>query len=345
MSKEIDLSRLSIKEIIVHDIPKHKQDDFAEEPMYSDSTSPLTIGLTTFFKQKVVDALKSDRALKVMYNDESKSPVRYLAENLYSKKAEFIQTTKDITNHLFRIQKGNNSGGLLLFMNCLLESERVLFILKLEKDSGVQLELNEGSHSFDLKEVKDLMLTYRTKLFKVAVLYDMDKLKLNYCGKVMDYQIDIKQKDTSSTFFISDFLGCIPFKDPKTTTKTFYTLTKTFIDSIDDEPRKAKYLQDLNSYLQMNKRSISGNEFAQDYMLVEHQDKYNDFMNSKNFKMEGFIKDTSMISNKIVKISMEFENGITLLGKDGTFKNKVKLTEEEGGKVRAVIVSKVLRIE
>lgn len=347
MSKELDFTRLSIKEMIVHDIPKHKLNEYSVEPMYSDKTSTITDGLRVFFKQKVVDSLKSDRAIKVVYNDESISPVQLFATTLFdSATPDFIQASKDITKHLYTIQSGNNSGGIIVFMNCTLESKKILLILKLEKDNGVQLEINNTTHSIDIKEIHDLMLTNRTKVFKIAALYDFEKFEIDYCGKVMDYQIDIKIKDTPTTFFIDSFLGCRPYKDPKTTTQEFYLYTKSYIKTIDDEIKRSKYLQDLNSYLQTNKQRISGREFADTYLTTaEHKDNYKEYLKGKNFKFDGFIKDTSMISNRIEKISMEFENGITILGKKGTFKDKVKLTKEQNGKTKAEIISKIKKVE
>lgn len=346
MSKETDFTKLAIKQMIVHDIPKHKLGDYSSEPMYSETTSTITDGLRVFFKQKVVDSLKSDRAIKVLYNDASLSPVKFQVESLFKKPADFIQISKDIAKHLYSIQGGNNSGGILLFMNCTLDAGKILLILKLEKDNGVQLQINDSTHSFDIKEIHDLMLTNKTKVFKTAALYDLESFEIDFCGRVMDHQIDIKIKNTPTTFFIDDFLGCMPYKDPKTTTQEFYLYTKAYIKTLDDDVKKTKYLQDLNSYLQTTKNRISARDFADTYLTTaDHRDNYKEFLKGKNFRFESFIKDTSMISNRIEKISMEFENGITILGARGTFKDKVKLSKEEKGQTKAEILSKIKKVE
>ena len=64
----------------------------------------------------------------------------------------------------------------------------------------------------------------------------------------MDYQINPRNKKEINTFFL-DFMGCIPYSDPKISTKRFYELTRTFLDTIPDEILRSQYIQDLNSYL------------------------------------------------------------------------------------------------
>ena len=213
--------------------------------------------------------------------------------------------------------------------------------MKLEKDNGVQIKMNEETNSLDIEVVDDLMLTQKTKVFKIALLISRTQ-EQDYDGQIMDYQVDLKQKSNLATFFMYDFLGSKPYKDPKTTTQQFYNLTKAFIRNIDDDILKAKYTQDLNSYIQMNNRSISARTFADDYLEnSQHKDEYISFLRSKHFTIAAFIKDNSLIENKVKKISMEFTNGITILGTKGTLENKVTLSEARGGNIKAEIVSKL----
>lgn len=345
MSKKIDLSQLNIKRIIVHDIPKHKLGDLSIEPTYSDNESTLNTGLKSFFKLKITQALSSDRSIKVVYDAESTSPVSYLIERQLSDEKNFIQFSKDLTQHLFTIQSGHNSGGIVVIMQADTLNSKHIIIMKLEKDNGVQLKIDTETNSIDIREVEDLMLTNKTKVFKIALIVERTQ-EIDYDGQIMDYQIDLKQKTELTTFFMNEFLGCKPYKDPKITTQEFYKLTKSFIKTIDDEILKAKYTQDLNSYIQMNSQKLSAKTFAEDYLsTTDHKNKYKDYLRNKNFNFGSFLKDTSLISNKVRKISIEFMNGITILGAKGTLENKVKLTEVSEGKHKAEIISKIKKID
>lgn len=345
MSKNIDLALLSIKKIIVHDIPKHKLKDLSIEPTYSDNESKLNDGLRMFFKTKIIQALSSDRSIKVVYNPESTSPVSLLVgKQLNIKDNEFIKFSKEITKHLFTIQGGHNSGGIMVIMQGEVSGTRYLIIMKLERDNGVQLSMDLKTNTIDIVEVQDLMLTNKTKVFKIALLFERID-KIDFDGQIMDFQVDLKQKEELSNFFMSAFLGCKPYKDPKITTQEFYRYTKSFIKTIDDEILKAKYLQDLNSYIQINTRSLSPRTFTDNYLAdTAHKNKYKDYLKEKNFSFGSFIKDTALISSKIKKISIEFMNGITILGEKGTLENKVKLTDNGKGMHKAEIISKIKNI-
>src|SRR5699024_10941400 len=110
---------------------------------------------------------------------------------------------------------------------------------------------------------------------------------------------------------------------------------------IEDPIKKAKYTQDLNSYLQMNSKNISAKTFANNYMETEDKEKYANYLKGKEFRMSEFPKDNSYIKNKIKNITMTFANDISIIGKKGTFEENVKLENQEDGLTKAEIVSKV----
>ena len=346
MATSIELSSIKIEKIIVHDIPKHKLNDYTNEPNYSEQESEVSDGLRLFFKDKVVAALSSDKAFKICYDSNNPSPVSWqVSEVLRGKGKDLVNQSKAIAKHLFQIQVGSNAAGILLIMYGSVDKHKTCMILKLERDQGAQLRLNPQTHSFNIQEVKDLMLTQKTKVFKVALFILRDNFKSKFDGLIMDYQINVKVKKEVSTYFIDKFLGCKAFEDPKVTTKKFYNLTRTFVDTIDDQILKTKYIQDLNSYIQMNNLSLNPKEFADDYMkLSSHKDGYKDYLESKNFKFSSFPKDIQLIDSKVRKISIVFENDVSIIGNKGTFDKSVKLTKLKNGKYKAQVISKIKRV-
>ena len=191
------------------------------------------------------------------------------------------------------------------------------------------------------------MLTRKTKVFKIALLFDRDSFSQDYDGHIMDFQTNIKQKKELSTYFINDFLGCRPYEDPKITTQRFYNLTCEFINFVIEDPiKQAKYHQDLNSYLQKNNSSLNPREFAEDYLSDNiEKDDYRVFLSGKNFPFEAFLRDTILIDGKIQKFVLAFQNGISIVGNKGTFEDKVKITDEGGGIHKAEIISKIKKIQ
>lgn len=344
MSK-IDYSQFIIEKLIIHDVPKHKKNEDGS-PYYSENESIITDGLRLFFQDKVKTALQSDSAFKVCFKNETKSSIPNCVKNILDQNNMFIQESKDIAGNLFTFQQGNNSAGILLIIKGNISTKPICVILKLERDSGAQLVLNQKTRSFDVEEVKDLMLTKKTKIFKVALLIKRDDFSVDYDGLLMDYQINIKNKKETTSFFL-DFLGCFPYDDPKITTKSFYTYTRDFIGTIQDVLTQTKYTQDLNSYLQKNQNTISPREFAENYMIeTEHKNQYKRFLSEKGLEFETYIKDNTLVNSLIQKIQLDFDNGISILGNKGSFDDKVKLMHDKKTNIStAIIKSKIRKIK
>lgn len=347
----IDSSLIVIDKIIIHDVPKHKKNEEGIFPKYSENESELTDGLRLFFKNKINTALQSDIAFKVSYKtvgtesiNISSSPLHIV--NILSNNEVFISESKEITKNLFNVQVGNNAAGIVLIINGQISDKPICIILKLERDKGAQLKLDEATRTFHAKEVENLMLTEKTKIFKVAFFFKRSDFGVNFDGIIADYQINIKAKKDANTFFMDDFLGCKAFEDSRITTKYFYDYTYAFIEEISDPIIKAKYIQDLNSYLQMNQATISPREFANNYLSTpEHKNDYKRFLDIKSFPFEPFIKENTLIDSHIKKILIDFDNGISILGKNGTLGNEVKLTDQGGGFHKAEITSKIKEIK
>ncbi|MBN1969536.1 MAG: nucleoid-associated protein [Candidatus Delongbacteria bacterium] len=346
MAQKIDTSTILIERIIVHDIPKHKKGETGFEPVYSEQESKLTDGLRNFFKDKVVQSLSSDKAFKICFDEENASPISWITnEFLNSDGSKIVSQSKAITKHLFEIQVGYNAAGILVLIFGKVNYFNTCIILKLEKDKGAQLTLDLKTHSYNIAEVEDLMLTQKTKIFKVAMFILRDNFKVKFDGLIMDYQIDIKEKKEATTWFIEKFLGCRAFEDPKITTQHFYNYTRTFIDTIPDDINKAKYVQDLNSYVQKNTLTLNPKEFADDYLTTtEHKNDYRNYLLTKKFNFSAFPRDITQIEKHVKKITLAFENDISIIGNKGTFDKKVKLEKLDNGQTRAEVVSKIKKI-
>lgn len=342
----IDHSLLVIDKLIIHDIPKHKKNETGGSPNYSENESTITDGLRVFFQDKIKAALNSDQSFKVCFKDETESSVPSCVNTIINSENGFVALSKDIATNLYNIQKGNNAAGILLVLKGKISTLPICVVLKLERDNGAQLVLDEVTKTFNVEEVHDLMLTNKTKIFKVALFICRSQSGTDYDGQLMDYQINPKIKKEINTFFL-DFMGCIPYTDPKIATKRFYELTREYVDTIPDPIQRSQYIQDLNSYLRKNQATISPREFADDYMTdTQHKNQYKAYLLSKNFEFASYTKDNTLVNSHINKILVEFENGISILGSNGTLENKVTLTEdEETGECKAEIKSRIKKIK
>jgi len=347
MQNKLDFSTLNISNIVVHDIPKHKKGDLTIEPTYGQQESELTTTLKLFFKDKVVQSLKSSRSYNVVFDDETESIVPWQIKTLIeSKGTGLITNSKLIAKHLFEIQVGNNAAGILVCIFGKLSKQNVCILMKLERDKGAQLTLNPKTHSFNIEEVQNLMLTEKTKIFKVALFLLRDEFELKYDGFIMDHQTDMRRKKDITTWFLGKFLGCKPFEDPKIATQKFYNYTRAYIATIEDKIEQAEYLMHLNSYVQKNTKKLSPKEFAEDYLkTTELKNNYKNYLKTKNFSFTSFQRDITQITGQVKKITVLFQNGITIIGDKGEFGNRVKLEKLKDGQHKAIIKSKIKKIE
>ena len=342
----IDYSLLVIDKLIIHDVPKHKKSEVGGSPIYSENESTITDGLRSFFQDKIKAALHSEQSFKVCFKEETNSSVPECVQEIVSSENNFVGLSKNIATNLYNIQMGNNAAGILLVLKGHISDLPICVILKLEPDNGAQLVLDAVTQTFNAQEVHNLMLTNKTKVFKVALFFDRIQAEKNHDGQLMDYQINPRVKKEISTFFL-DFMGCMPFDDPKISTKKFYEYTKAFIETIPDIIQRSEYTQHLNSYLQMNQNTINPREFADNYMTeTEHKNQYRSHLQSKGFEFTTYHKDTTLVNSHIRKFVVEFANGISIVGAEGTFQDKVSLTQiEETGECKAEITSKITKIK
>lgn len=343
---KVDTSLIVIEKIIIHDVPKHKKNETGIEPIFSEQESEITDGLRLFFKGKINSALQSDRSFKICYDSESDSQVPLYVSKILSDEKDFIEQSRAITQRLFDIQAGNNAAGIVMIIRATIKGLPVCIILKLERDKGAQLKLDAKTRTYNAAEVENLMLTEKTKIYKVALFIDRGTFKTKHDGMIADYQINITTKRETNTFFMDDFLGCKPYSDPKITTKAFYDLTYSYINTIENPITKAKYIEHLNSYLQKNQTTISPREFATDYFEdTQHKNDYKKFLELKSFSFGSFLKENTLVESHIRKILIDFDNGISILGTGGTLDDNVKLEELKNGLHKAEITAKIKKVK
>jgi nucleoid-associated protein YejK len=343
---KIDTGLLKINKIVIHDVPKHKMGDTSILPIFSEHESEISDVLRMLFKEKISSALQKHTAFRISYDTQSNSPVPLFISKIMQKEDDFISLSKQITQHLYDIQNGNNSAGIVMIIMGIIKQYPICVILKLERDKGAQLKLDTVTKTFNATEIENLMLTEKSRMYKVALLVNQSDFDVQFDGMIFDFQNKINNKKDLNTFFMSDFLGCKPFQEPRTTTKKFYELTYAFIDTIEDPITKIKYFTDLNSYLQKNQSTICPKEFAQDYFQeTQHKNDYKIFLTQKEFLFESFVKDTDCINAKIKKLSIDFVNGISIVGTNGVLDDRVKLTTLDDGEHKAEIKSKIKEVK
>ncbi|MGI6551008.1 MAG: nucleoid-associated protein [Syntrophomonadales bacterium] len=347
------LKRLQVDELIVHDIPKklsrrvlrEAPNTILEKPVFSQVASPINPEIVNFFYDKITDSIGSAAAMEIIFDTTSDSPVRQLiSEYFFCDECRRLPITQEIAQHLFNIQNAVNPGGILLFIRCSLEQRIGLAILKVEREEGVRVRqqtLEGGLRTFDVEHIRDLMLTKKTKLFKIVLFYLEDGI---IKGLLCDKQQSYGSKDVAD-FFLNKFLGCQLTEQSQVLTKRFFETTQKYInEKIDSPERKGELLNHLLSELTNQNIMTNPTEFARRVLPPNKQDDYIDYIQENGVTVNSFHKDCSIIENKLKKIQIDFASGISVFGLKEAINSKSSITEMDDGQTKMEIIDQLAQV-
>jgi hypothetical protein len=250
-----------------------------------------------------------------------------------------------MAKHLHAIQSGVNPGGLLAVIECRTGSRPAFAILKLEREEGVRLEPSKvhGKRTFNLGHLHDLILTEKTKLYKIGVfVLDGDK---QLQGTVCDQQRGFMPRTEIASFFLSEFLGCRLRDDPTVSTKHFYEAGEDFINkSVADPLDRVTYHRHILSELTSNRTVINPNDFANTYLKPEDRQPFLTHLSDNKVPAGPFPKNNVLIAPRLKTTIMEFQSGIQVAGPQEVMKEKVSLEKTDEETVRATITDKLKKI-
>ena len=330
-----DLGLLKIRKVILHDVPRHTKNPrhIKEEegggPILSEVESPLTARQSLYFKDKIINSIKSPHAFDITFAAATSSPVPDLVVGYLTKpkKPLFIKSSQELAKHLYNIQTGQNPPGVLAVVDCLLDDKQALAIVKLEREEGIQLELTtiDEKKTFGLRLINDLIFTQKTKVYKVSLFIALDEeLKIMEAAAV-DLQTGYQGQTDVAKFFLSKFLGCTLFEAAIMTTRMFFELSEQFFnEKVDDPIKRTRYYSHLVSAMESEKKSVSPEDFAVSYLERPDRKPFLDYIKSQGLTASSFPLDTKLIDRRLKRRVIEFENGVSIVISGEDAEDRVK---------------------
>lgn len=324
------LARLSISQIIIHEVPKHLRSANTESIRYSEVCSELELNTRSFLKDRMVESLNSQKSFRVCFDDNRNSTAPALIkEFLASDGTGFVPFSKKLADCLFAAQDGTSPGGWLAVMEGTSQGHRAIGILKLEKGEGVRLEqvFVDNKPTYELLHLKDLVLNKNTKVYKVAFVVGNP----DYSAVASDNQAAPTSRSGLASFFLEDFLGCRLVDDPEVVTKEFYNCFGDFVDqAINDPIERLKMRGHLVSELGSNTGQVSIERFATTYLPEEFQQGFIEYMTAKSMPAT-FRKDTALIAKDLERNLYDFASGITVIAPIAAEKDRITITKTAEG--------------
>jgi hypothetical protein len=327
----IELSSLEIVEAVVHDIPRPGD---PEPLILTDGPVAMDKDLEGYFREKLKESLQ-ERGLNVRADPDCPAVVRDGIGSILASPGEHVPASRAMAEHLFELQKKTNSPGLLTVIRARAGGEDVAAVLKLEREVGVHVLIEQvGEHRvIDLEYLRDLTLTRKTRVFKAAVLGLGDKSDpLSMQGVASDDQRSRGESRGLARFFLSDFLGCQLVDSPEKTTQEFWAATQTFInDDVASPDRQGRYQVAVQAFLEEPDEDIRPESFIQRAIDPNDQPRLRQRLHDQGVNPGAtFAKDTSLIARKIAGFRLTFKHGMLLVGGREDLEDRVDLPSENG---------------
>lgn len=329
---KLDTGTIEISQWVIHEIPKSFR--FGPEATLdlSEALSPFDSEVARFFERKMSDSFARSRH-EVDAIDSGETPLK-IAGRL-SGSSDLVTLSKDLASKLANAQTGAMSSGLLVVMEGSHGSDPLLAVMKLEKEEGARAASAEvdGKATYSVEYLKDLFLTGRTRVFKVAVFVSRDEAI--WAGWISDPQ---SKGSNVADFFVETFLECRLSNDPTIATKRFHEEAERFVnDHVTDAEKKYRYETALVAELNRSDAEVNLAKFATANLDAEDRQHFVDALRDAGLE-SSFVKDTGLISSKIKRLQYVFESGVKVSHPVDTPPDVVSVVDASAGRTEIRVV-------
>lgn len=298
-----DLAKLTIRRVIFHDVPRNPRHS-PNKPILMDEEREVDPARRALLKTKLTRVINSKRAYPICFDPNTSSPVpghvRTYTRNHDAN--QFIPISQKLATHLFEIQHGGISSGLLCAVDVVTGGLAGLVLMKLEREEGARLELvepSEGKRAFAMSVLDNLVLTDGTRLFKTGMFLRTGVGEDDFRAAACDTQLNVCASDDMARFWLR-FLGCTFTVEPRVVTQRFYDSALGFInDELTDAVDKNDFYEHLHSQMKVEKRTFSPKAFIEEYVPEQYQEPFRERLKSDKVPLANFAKDLSDIQRRL----------------------------------------------
>ncbi len=326
----LNVADLVLSRLIAHEVP---QKESGAQPQLSDEDRAPDARIRNFFRERLSGSL-NESGIDVVFDPSGNPTVKTGVTTLYATPSDLIAVSKGMAKHLFSVQNRQNTAGLLVVATGTIQNHAAVAILKLEHEEGIRvIEVSEkGVRTFNLEYLNSLVLTKRTKVFKVGLFVER---KPAY-ARVSDEQFGRGAHRGVAEFFLREFLGCKYATAPEVQTDEFLKSAQLFInEDITDPEKRARYEQALLAELNSKDDGIRPRQFANRHIDTAIERKqFIDRVSTRGLPTDLIPKSLALIGSTIKRIQMTFENGTTISAHPELFGEQIKVTKIDNGRTR-----------
>ena len=327
----MNLGTLEIEALIVHDVPLHRVGATDNEALdLSEVPSALDTEVRNLFTERLKRSLSKNH-YDVQRDPSSTSPVPDLLERIASASAAdlpdvLVESSQTMAQHLFSTQTGSNNPALLIVCRAKVESKPAATVMKLEREDALHLRhaAPAGKRTFGMNYLRDLMLGKNTKVFKAGI-FAFQNGTLD--GIVSDNQKSDPNKEVAD-FFLHRFLGAQLKTAPDVATKSLFTTTQAFINTLANPEKQARYEIALLATMNSPSKSIKFTSISSQFDTQDRK-PYERYLNEAEAPTGSFDKDTRLIAAQLKQIVLDFKK--TRLRLAGPYEEVKQFVEHKQG--------------
>ncbi|CUR54366.1 nucleoid-associated protein [Nocardioides sp.] len=264
------VTALHIETVILHGINKTIRGE-ATEPDLSDGASDLSDRIRGFLQEQVRTALKHGRQI---VEETGLSGTGDLVRGFWTSKHDLLTCSRELARTLQHSQPAQSPEGLLMVADARADGQRVFVLAKLEHERGAQATRErdaQGNMIYTMQFLDDLFFTTGSRVFKIGYFPITADPEAALQGLVVDRQA---QAHHVARYFRESYLGCVWRERPELVTERFYDTVQSWIDTVGDPEKRARYQVGLISELQSQTTGLSVSGFATKHLDAGDRDDF-----------------------------------------------------------------------
>lgn len=311
------LATMVLRNAIFHDVPNQRGDGGQQVVLATDLT-PIDAERRRLLKAKLVKSLDSTYAYGMKFQQQPASTVPGFVRDVTSagwNQAKFITASQGMAQHLFQVQTGAVSPGLLCVLDTVIGNRHGLILMKLEREEGAELKMMaaQGRTHFEMSVLDSLVLTGNTRLFKAVAFLRTgpgdDDFEMSAC----DNQHNPTDTNEMARFW-QKYLGCELEEAARVSTSKFFNAAIEFVNTrVDDPELQTVIYESLHSELRSARPAFSPRAFLNNHVPAPTRHELTDFLAERHVSMANFPKDTQDIRGSLRRLTYISEAGVRVV--------------------------------
>lgn len=323
-ASQVSFKGITVDRLVVHRIYERKSETEVVHPKLATALTSLNDESRVALQKRITKALGSrSHGIEMSIDEYGPKSFFIQAVKLFgSSDADFVRVVGALAEDVSKAQASTSaSAGVLAAVDGTFSGSGQRFICVIKADIHDGFSATESDTSIDVSYLSQLLLTPSQKLFKIAMLLEIEALAVdadresvgNFRAFLFDHLLTSTEVGNAAQYFYQTFLGMGIQKSAKKLTQDFYEKTVQFIESAQvNVDTKREMREALRVELRSTSPTINAEEFAKKNFPAEQVATFRKFLDAAGFPANSVPKDTQYVKTKLRARRIAFSNGVRI---------------------------------